>query len=86
MVSQCANPGCPSVFLYLHAGKVFRVEVESPNPGASGSGKDAKSKKPARRAEFFWLCEDCSAKMTLVFHPDGGIKIRPIEQAKAAAF
>jgi hypothetical protein len=85
MVSKCANSGCPSVFLYLHAGRVFRIEVEPPNPCSSGLGKDQKTKKPARRAEYFWLCEDCAAKMTLVFQQDGGIKIRPIAQAKAAA-
>jgi hypothetical protein len=84
MVSKCANPGCSSVFLYLHAGKIFRAEVETSNRIDSNSGPDAAMKKPARRVEFFWLCNECASKMTLVCK-DGGAMLRPISQAKAAA-
>ena len=85
MVSKCANAGCTSVFLYLHAGKIFRIEVETSNSVPSSFGRDAEMKKPARRVEFFWLCNECASKMTLVFHKDGGAKLRSIAQAKAAA-
>jgi hypothetical protein len=85
MVSKCANPGCSSVFLYLHAGKIFRNEVETSNRVASSFGTDAEVKKTARRVEFFWLCSECASKMTLVFHKDGGAKLKSIAQARAAA-
>jgi hypothetical protein len=85
MVSKCANPGCSSVFLYLHAGKIFRMEVETSNPVPASFGTDAEMKKPARRVEFFWLCNECASKMTLDCHKDGGAKLRSIAQAKAAA-
>ena len=26
MLSKCANPGCPATFLYLHQGKLFRLD------------------------------------------------------------
>ena len=34
MLSKCANPGCPASFLYLHQGKLFRLDTaaESPSP------------------------------------------------------
>ncbi len=39
MLSKCANPGCPATFLYLHVGKLFRmdttVEVHGPRSGCS---------------------------------------------------
>jgi hypothetical protein len=85
MVSKCANPGCSSVFLYLHAGKIFRIEVETSSRIAAGFGADAEMKKPARRVELFWLCNECASKMTLVFSKDAGAAVRPIAQAKAAA-
>ncbi len=27
MLSKCANPGCPAPFLYLHEGKLFRMDI-----------------------------------------------------------
>ena len=27
MLSKCANPGCPASFLYLHQGKLFRLDT-----------------------------------------------------------
>jgi hypothetical protein len=26
MLSKCANPGCPASFIYLHEGKLFRLD------------------------------------------------------------
>jgi hypothetical protein len=85
MVSKCANYGCSAVFLYLHAGEVFPVEVESPKSDNAGFGRDAEMKKPARHIEFFWLCQECASKMTLVFSKTGGVATKPIARAKAVA-
>ena len=27
MLSKCANPGCTATFLYLHRGKLFRLDT-----------------------------------------------------------
>ncbi len=78
MLSKCANPGCPATFLYLHQGKLFRVEN-----GASGSENlDSQTKRPAQRVEFFWLCADCAATMTLKYKKGVGITTAPIVQAQ----
>ena len=79
MLSKCANPGCPATFLYLHQGKLFRVENE-----ASGSENlDPSTKRPAQRVEFFWLCADCAATMTLKYKKGVGITAVPVVQFQA---
>jgi len=47
MVSKCANPNCSAPFLYLHQGKLFRLETDAQDPVA-----DAAMKKFSRRTEF----------------------------------
>jgi hypothetical protein len=86
MLSKCANPGCPTSFRYLHEGKLFRIHVDpfaSESDSTSGIGADRK--KPARRVEFFWLCQDCSAKMTLSFEKGVGVTIQPVTRVHAMA-
>ena len=58
MLSKCANPGCAASFLYLHEGKLFRLDssteilVRIPVSEVT---------RPSRRFEFFWLCDQCAA-------------------------
>lgn len=86
MLSKCANPGCSAQFLYLHSGKLFRVE-QSPNvtaadlPGKANPG----AKKPVRRLEYFWLCAECARTMTLVQMKGAGVTTRKLLLAKGAA-
>ncbi len=35
MLSKCANPGCTATFLYLHQGKLFRLNVAHDIPASS---------------------------------------------------
>ena len=77
MVSKCANPECEVPFRYFHQGKLFRLETESGHERRRGLGVDSGLKKPLRRIEFFWLCENCSEKMTLVTEKDIGVTVRP---------
>ena len=53
MLSKCANPACPRLFLYLHEGKIFNIEV---NGGAS-----------PRHLEHYWLCGNCAQSMTVAY-------------------
>jgi len=74
MVSKCANPSCGAVFRYWHKGKLFRVEIgplhaKTPSDGNRGP----------RRTEFFWLCDDCAARMTLEYHREEGMILKPLE-------
>ena len=85
MVSKCANPACSTSFLYLHEGKLFRVEVDSASKrvDAAAFGIDSDLKKPVRHIEFYWLCSGCSQKMTVSFEKGVGIKTLPLERARA---
>ncbi len=72
MVSKCANPACSATFRYLHDGTLFHVAIESAAP----------EKMPSYETptlERFWLCGECSRKMTVV-SDSGGILVVPIEQ------
>lgn len=53
MLSQCSNSLCSAVFRYLHDGKVFVLQ------------NDPAARVHQSKREYFWLCRDCSSKMTL---------------------
>ena len=76
MVSKCANPDCSASFRYFHQGKLFRVETSTRLERRRALGRDGEPGKPMRRLEFFWLCEDCATRMTLVFDRQSGIAVR----------
>jgi hypothetical protein len=80
MLSKCANPGCSAAFFYLHQGKLFRCETGSQTQDSS----DAEIKKSARRIEFFWLCENCAASMTVSFKDGEGLTVQPMARAHAS--
>ncbi|HYK49939.1 MAG TPA: hypothetical protein VEU94_09450 [Terriglobales bacterium] len=70
MLSKCANPGCPAPFLYLHQGKLFRLDTCAEHPAAQSPAVQSKT---VRHLEFFWLCEECAAKLTLDYKKGVGI-------------
>jgi len=86
MLSKCANPACSASFRYLHNGKLFRVERPAERTARSNLDFDDQRtvRKPASRIEFFWLCDECSAVMTLAFD-DGAVKTVPRAKAHTAA-
>jgi len=53
MLSKCMNPACAAKFRYLHEGKLFKVQSQPAGP------------EDIPKVEFFWLCNDCSRKLTL---------------------
>lgn len=85
MVSKCANPDCSASFRYFHLGKLFRVETSTGRDRRRTMGQDELQNKPMRRLEFYWLCESCADKMTLVFDKESGITVRRSEYAQSAA-
>lgn len=60
MLSKCANPECTEQFRYLHLGKLFYL---SPSIGLEMSNWDSCEVFHER----FWLCDQCSRTMTLVW-------------------
>ena len=76
MIAKCANPACSAPFHYLREGKLFRMgfDPERSTPGPQLAGDP----RPARKIEYFWLCESCSATLTLVMK-EGKVEAAPIE-------
>jgi len=70
MLSKCANPGCPAPFLYLHQGKLFRLDTSTESAFAQTNDR------PVPHLEFFWLCDDCAANLTLDYKK--GVGITPV--------
>jgi len=60
MLSTCANPACSEVFRYLHQGKIFFL---SPTPEV----QMATGGTCPWLYERFWLCDNCSKQMTIVW-------------------
>lgn len=55
MLAKCLNPTCSATFRYLSDGRIFHLEI--PVAGDSVT---------SRRREYFWLCDSCCAKFTVV--------------------
>jgi hypothetical protein len=78
MLSKCANSSCLAAFRYFHEGKLFRMNVPDIDPAS------ADLKKSPRRLEFFWLCDECAASLTLSFKPGVGVIAVPRKMVSAA--
>jgi hypothetical protein len=68
MLSKCANPECSEVLRYLHEGKIFYL---APTPEVT----IATGMLHSELHERFWLCAQCSKKMTLTW---GGTQVRVV--------
>ena len=55
MLAKCLNPICSQTFRYLSDGRIFHLEI--PVAGDTVT---------SRRREYFWLCDSCCAKFTVV--------------------
>ena len=82
MLSKCANPVCSASFRFLHEGKVFSVTL-APRPASKGPADYLWGSPVPRRVEYYWLCDNCSRTMTLVWD-HGRVAVRPRSLAKAA--
>ena len=71
MLSKCANPGCTAPFLYLHEGRLFRLDTGT----ESTAGQT--TQKTVHKLEFFWLCDECAAKLTLHYQKGVGVTTVP---------
>jgi hypothetical protein len=82
MLSKCANPGCPATFLYRHEGKLFRLDT---NVEILARIPVREVTRPSRRIEFFWLCDQCAAELTLGYNRETGITVVPLPKELARA-
>jgi len=65
MLGKCTNPSCSASFRHMQEGVLFRLE---PDP-------DLRLSNP-RKPEYYWLCQSCSAAMTLLIGKEG--KVIPV--------
>ncbi len=79
MVSQCANPRCSAPFRYLRQGKVFLVEHRNKNSNGNG-------RRTAGKVEYFYLCSDCAARLTLEREPASGlVRVAELDSSSRSA-
>lgn len=79
MLSQCANEKCGKPFLRLREGKLFLVETERvAKPGESIVPPFMRARQSQRLVEHYWLCDECAAKWTLIYHHEHGIELAPL--------
>lgn len=63
MLDKCSNPSCGESFRYLQQGRLFRLDNDLSVDLSRQS-----------RPEYFWLCANCAAKMTLRLDESTGIR------------
>ena len=69
MIEKCANPTCSRPFHYLRGGRLYCFELR---PGVAFA-----SRQSAKRITvYFWICERCSASLSLEFDAERGILLK----------
>lgn len=79
MLSHCANAKCSRPFLRLGEGKLFLVETESITHSSDLTiPLPPYARRPPRRVERYWLCNECAEVSTLVHDRQHGIVLVPL--------
>jgi hypothetical protein len=86
MLNKCANPTCANRFRSLRSGRLFQVESPTHrHHHALPEDSPDYAPSPTRRLEYFWLCQDCSTALTLIYDPGSGITVVPAASRPPAA-
>jgi hypothetical protein len=70
MLSKCANPSCPTLFRYLHEGKLYVIGPKE----AVARHKPRCSAKSAQ-IEYAWLCSSCCLCLTIQIDEEFGTRV-----------
>ena len=83
MLSKCLNSQCSATFQYLGQGRLFRVDFADARKHRALAGKETVSsiRSKACPIEHFWLCNDCSATLTIELSEVGEVRLVPCEVA-----
>jgi hypothetical protein len=76
VLHKCANPNCLSPFRKLSQGKLFLVDTQL-LPEAPAAGRARWRCQPARRVEYYWLCDQCAFALTLSYEKGRGVVAVP---------
>ncbi len=82
MISHCANPECGAPFHYLRGGRLYRFEVHPLPPDCADIPNAICTRKISAMTVYFWLCEDCSSRMALKFHPRRGLLLKALTRGE----
>jgi hypothetical protein len=78
VLTKCANPICPSLFRRLSQGKLFQVETESFTAPVTRPLAPTRKSRSARHVQHYWLCDQCSPTLTLIFEKERGMITVPL--------
>jgi len=79
MLSKCANPECTEAFHYFGRGRLFEVHFEDADlcQKAGRVPFALELKKQDKSVERYWLCPDCSSKLTVALDRQNNVFILP---------
>ena len=78
MLHKCANPACTSLCRSLSVGKLFLLETDYGEELTSAVALRSRRHRALRRMERYWLCDGCSALLTLTFERGRGMITVPL--------
>jgi hypothetical protein len=81
MLSKCLNSGCSATFHYFGQGRLFRVDFADAGRKHAQAGEEVPAciRSQACHIEYFWLCDECTATMTLELSDAGEVRVVPYE-------
>ena len=72
MTSHCANPDCAVPLRLLRDGRLYQFAVKP-----QASAQEMAQTNSSRSVSHFWLCGECSSKLTLVFDQLAAVVVKP---------
>ena len=78
MLHKCANPACTSLCRSLSVGKLFLLETDYGEELTPAVAPRSRRHRSLRRMERYWLCDACSALLTLTFERGRGMVTVPL--------
>lgn len=80
MIQKCANPECDTEFRYASRGRLFSFEIRHPAAPCRDVPLTICERKPSHATIHFWLCENCSSKLSLHFTREAGVSVTAISE------
>jgi len=80
MIHKCANPECDVEFRYVSRGRLFSFELRHPTAPGRDVPTAVCERKPSHATIHFWLCENCSSKLSLHFTMKTGLSVVAVSE------
>lgn len=78
MIRKCANPECSAAFHYFREGRLFQMEFDPEGRLLENPLLGSDWRTLPHHVEYFWLCGDCAAHLTLRYDPEAGVVPEPL--------